>query len=90
MVPLSARDLSLFSDWFKVGFLEGGGGNGGKILVLTPIGGNPSKPKHHSYYLPMDSWPSSVLLKNITNFTPTTQPPPLHATLTIGAVGASP
>ena len=54
------------------------------------------KPSHksygsrlHSYYLPMDSWPSSVLLKNIMIITPTTQPtPPPHATLTIGAAGA--
>ena len=30
----------------------------------------------HSYYLPLDYWPSSVSLRNITIFTPTTQPHP--------------
>jgi len=43
----------------------------------------------HSYYLPWDYWPSSVSLKN-NNFY-TNYPTPLpHATLTIGAAGASP
>ena len=43
MVPLSARDLSLFSDWFKVGFLERGGGKWWENISTDPYWWKPFK-----------------------------------------------
>ena len=43
----------------------------------------------HTYYLPLIFWPLSVSQKNNSFYT-NSPPPPLHATLTIGAAGASP
>ena len=43
MVPLSTRDLSLFSDWFKVGFLERGGGKWWENISTDPYWWKPFK-----------------------------------------------